>query len=495
MSDKKKSDPFDIKTFVKKNKKANSNDKTSTNNSHKIPIPKTEEKNYYDILNVSKNATQDEIKKSWKKYILKNHPDRGGTVEKTKELNEAYDILSDKNKRDKYDDIGIAGIKLEKEISQMDPLLYRHNGLIKITDLRLTLEELYNGTEITRNISRTYFCRSCKGNGYLNCIRTDYICIKCNGTGTKTPNSYYDQVEICTECQATGKKVIIDTDKNSIKCKDCTNDSKSKKEKKDILIKIPRGEYGNTQIVIRSEGNEYDYKFKGDILVNIQQIEHPNYRRIMNNLFITINVSLADILCGLDSKITTLDGGIMNLKTKIGTTFSPKLRFTQKNKGMPYKNIDDNEYKFGDMIITFKLEIPSNYFLGNDATKYKKLREILTINKSHVTKSLKETKTTPEKDVYYINESSSGKNISPLSLDDLYSMYNKMPNIYNSETGKCFKQYDNNVEHDDEDLFYDDDLSDDGNDGNDHHSSETSDLEKDGLEALFKLFKSGVKLF
>lgn len=343
-------------------------------------------KDFYKLLGVNKNAGDDEIKKSYRKLAMKHHPDRGGDPETFKEISHAYNILSDKNKRNIYDQAGEEGLKQGAGMGGGDPFSMfeqmfgesggfpggfpggfqfnmggghnrtnRNNSNPEIKHLNLTLEELYAGKKMKFNINRSV----------LNPAKKNMIkdCDNCDGTGIETIVQRMGPIvqQMQTTCRVCGGK-------GKIIGSDCLL-----QDTKRVVIDIEAGSCHGEKIIAKEMGNFNSSTMKNDDLVFIiQEKEHDIYKRMENDLIIGLDIELVDALTGFAFVFKHLDGEEFIINSD--SIIKPDDVKVIKNKGMPFNRGRD---VFGDLIIKFNIIYPNN--IQNNV--YDKLRESLPKSK------------------------------------------------------------------------------------------------------------------
>lgn len=305
---------------------------------------------YYDLLGVKKSASESEIKKAFRKLALKWHPDKNpnnrDTAEKKfKEINEAYQILSDGDKRKVYDKYGKEGLKeqgmgfnpqdmggISEILKQMfgDGLFGGMGGMSGrnrdpasqippvTTHQQVSLEDIYKGTTLTIHIERYTLCDPCNATG--NSDGMDHDCQKCNGDGyvvqIQRMGPIIQQIKAhCKECNGKG------TTGNVKKCKHCNGNSANKGKHK-ITFSIPKGINNGQVIEIQNQGNHIPEKHRStyersSVRIIIKTKPHKvfkrgnvvvNRRKDQSHLFVSLNITLAEALCGFQKTIRYLDG-------------------------------------------------------------------------------------------------------------------------------------------------------------------------------------------
>ena len=330
-----------------------------------------EKRDYYEVLGVGKNATADEIKKAYRKLAVKYHPDKnpGDKVaeEKFKEAAEAFSVLSDADKRAKYDQFGHAGVdgaapdfsggfgNLNDILNdlfgggfggfsgfggfggfgggrgqQSQPKVFRGRD-IRVR-VKLTLEEIAKGVEKEISIEKSVPCSACGGKGAKNSSDVR-ICPACNGTGQvqRVVNSFLGQTiaySTCQQCGGEGKII-------SNPCSTCGGTGLVRK-RETIKVKIPAGVEAGMQLTLKGEGHAAKNNgINGDLLVVIEEQEHPTLKREGNNLFYTKIISIPEAILGGEVEIPCLDG-TYRMKVDAGTQSGTMVRL--RGKGLPSIN-------------------------------------------------------------------------------------------------------------------------------------------------------------
>ncbi len=330
-------------------------------------------KDYYKILGVSRNATEEEIKIAYRKLALKYHPDRnpGDKVaeEKFKEINEAYEVLKNPEKRAMYDRYGTTDFGNGGNFSDFDFSASRIfeeffgdgspfeeffgggrrksrgiNGEDLKYELEIEFEEAIFGCEKKIKIPRLEVCHFCNGTGAKdqNSIIT---CPYCKGTGNiRISQGFFSISKTCDHCGGTGK-IIKEF------CPKCRGRRRIVKE--DVVkVEIPAGVNTGNRLRLRHKGNSgLDGGRPGDLYIDIVVKEHPIFKRDGYNLICEIPVSFSKLALGCEIEIPTLKGK-EKIKIPAGTP-SGKV-FVLKGKGVPVIN----SYRKGDLIVRVNVEIP-----------------------------------------------------------------------------------------------------------------------------------------
>ena len=341
---------------------------------------------YYDILNIKKEATIDEIKKAYKKLALKWHPDKNKNnkdeaEKKFKEISEAYQVLSDKEKKTIYDEYGKNGLNNNHNVD-MDDIMRQFSSVFgnnmgmnmgmgmgmnmkntnNISDIKFikefTLEELYNGIIIEEEIERDNLCNKCNNTGSKNGKKDK--CNNCKGCGMITETLVRGPMiqqmrKKCNICSGSGVNI-----KNP--CNDCSGKGVIK-EKIKLKFNVKPGLYTDKIVKVKNEGNEKKNKKRTDVLMIIKEKQHEKYKRMFiikghknvdpADLLLEYNIKLVDSLCGFKHKFNHLS------EKKIDIMYDKILKDNDiiiiPNYGMPKLN---NNKKYGNLYLIIKIEYP-----------------------------------------------------------------------------------------------------------------------------------------
>lgn len=331
-------------------------------------------RDYYEVLGVQQSATDDEVKKAFRNLARKYHPDvnkEDGAEEKFKEINEAYEVLSDRQKRATYDRFGHAGMSgaganpfegfggvggfsdiFEQFFGGMAGQANRRTSVQKGADIKttltLTFEEAIFGTEKEIEITRYDTCARCKGNRSEPGSETTK-CPNCNGSGEirRVQNSILGQfvnVTMCDRCRGEGR--IITTP-----CKECRGDGKVRVSKR-LMIKVPAGIDANSQIRYSGEGEAGPRgTLPGNLFVGIIIKDHPYFKRRDNDILLELPVSVWQATLGDKLEVPTVDG-MVEVEIKPGTQNGELIRL--REKGVPFLRQNGR----GDQLILIKVVIP-----------------------------------------------------------------------------------------------------------------------------------------
>lgn len=329
---------------------------------------------YYDLLGVKPNCSQDDLKKAYRKLALKYHPDKNPSEgERFKAISQAYDVLSNEEKRRMYD---MGGEKAIKEggggpgHSPMDifDMFFnmggssRRQGPRKGKDLNfilaVTLEELYNGSTRKLKVNRKEICSACKGSGSKNPNHGPETCKTCNGTGTQVRiqrlgSSFVQQIQsICSDCNGQGEK-IADKDR----CRTCDG-QKVVKNSKVIEVHVDKGMADGQRITFSGEADQDPSYEAGDVVAVLEQKDHEVFKRVNHiNLTMNMKITLTEALCGFQKVITTLDNRSLLITVFPGEVIKHGAIKYIMGEGMPtYKN----PFEKGKLIIQFQVDFPQN---------------------------------------------------------------------------------------------------------------------------------------
>lgn len=308
-------------------------------------------RNYYEILGVTRTATEAEIKKAYRKMAVQHHPDKNPddhtAEDKFKEAAEAYAILSDAQKRAAYDrfghsGVGAGGAGFDPGFSNIEGIFdmfgfgdmfggrtSRRSTVQRGSDLRydleITLEEAAAGKEEKLRIPRLEKCEPCNGSGAEKGTSPE-TCITCGGAGqTRYQQGFFSVMRTCPNCQGNGR--IIRTP-----CKQCNGQGRLEKERS-LEIKIPAGVETGSRLRVSGEGEGgVNGGPSGDLYVVIHVREHENFERQGANLYSAVPVTFAQAALGSEINVRTLDGE-ENLKIPAGTQTGTVFRL--KSHGMP----------------------------------------------------------------------------------------------------------------------------------------------------------------
>ena len=350
-----------------------------------------EKRDYYEVLGVDRKATPDEIKKAYRKMAIKYHPDKNpgdkAAEEKFKEAAEAYDVLSNPEKREKYDQFGHSmgpqgfggmgggggfggGMSMEDIFAQFGDIFgggafggfggfggatggrrsrprQRRGSDLRIR-VKLTLEEIANGVQKTLKIPTFVKCEHCKGTGAKDGVAFA-TCNTCHGTGRvtrvqQTPFGAMQSEAVCPDCEGEGK-VITE------RCSYCKGQGVERREQQ-VSFNIPAGVSDGMVLTLRGRGNAPVHGgVNGDLLVVIEEVKHPELIRDGNDVIYNLMLDVATATLGGTADVPTI-GGRARLKIAPGTQPGKVLRL--RGKGLP------SDQGQGDELVNVMVYIPEN---------------------------------------------------------------------------------------------------------------------------------------
>ena len=349
----------------------------------------SEKRDYYEVLGVKKDATADEIKKAYRKLAKENHPDLHpgdkACEERFKEVNEAYEVLSDEEKRKKYDQFGHAAFDPNAGYGaggfgggfggfgdfgdlgdifgsfgdifgfggggaqRSNPNAPRKGDNIR-SSVSISFEEAAFGCEKEITIGRVEQCPDCKGTG-CQPGTTPEVCPDCKGTGTvrttqRTPFGMVQSTGACPKCKGTGK--IIHQP-----CKTCRGMGMIRRQHK-VKVTIPAGIDDGQAISQRGKGNAgTNGGPAGDLLVSVIVRPHARFERDGNSVLLQQPISFAQAALGAEIEVPTLDG---NVKMTVPEGTQPGATFRLRGKGIPYLRGSGR----GDQFVTVDVVVPKN---------------------------------------------------------------------------------------------------------------------------------------
>ena len=323
----------------------------------------------YKALESEKTDAYDVIRKKYRKLAAKHHPDKpGGDKEKFQEIQNAWDIIGDKEKRDLYDKHGEEGVKQGGGpggggdiFSQMfgggrggGPSGPQKMKSVK-HEMKCTLEEIFNGKKTKIAINRERICAKCDGKGGKE--GAVQKCPKCRGRGMVMkmqqlgPGMYTQSQGPCDDCR--GKGEIID---EANKCKTC-NGKKVTKEKKVIEVDIDKGAPNGYKYTLHGEADESPGAEAGDVVILVNEQPHKQFKRKGADLLVERKVNLVDALTGVDFCINHLDGSQLRIKSTPGEVIKPDDLKTVIGKGLPFHK---RSFDFGNLYVKFTIVFPDS---------------------------------------------------------------------------------------------------------------------------------------
>lgn len=343
---------------------------------------------YYDVLGVARDSSKDDIRRAYKRLAVQMHPDKGGDPEKFKELAAAYEVLSDEDKRQRYDQLGDDmfqqaesggggggygpgfdpqsifeqffgggggfGGGFGSQPTHMKKRNHHH-------ELSVSLEDAYRGIHKSVKVSLTKICKRCKDQ-----------CYACQGRGTVTDMrrmGFFTQVmeRVCDSCSGSG----FVASKGKSGCKDCNGSGMLKEEHK-IEIDFPAGVATGNQVVFKGLGEQAvgDNETSGDLVFEVRVHPHAVFQRDGNNLMITVALTFAESVVGKEVRIPHFAGEFsVNTATEFGI-IQPDKRYVIRGKGMS---------NTGDLFMTFTVTYPSRKLNDKERADIRKLFKEVSI--------------------------------------------------------------------------------------------------------------------
>jgi len=347
-------------------------------------------RDYYEVLGVQKNASAEELKKAYRKLAMQYHPDRNpddkAAEEKFKEAAEAYEVLSDSQKKAKYDQFGHSGLKGGQDFhgfSDINDIFSNFSDIfggsaggsifdeffggggrsrgrgsqrqahgtpgndLRVT-LKLTLEEIASGTTKKIKIKKHSTCTSCKGTGAKD-PSSFTTCHVCNGAGEvrQVSRSIFGQfvnIQPCTNCNGTGKTI-------KSPCNKCSGDGRLYEEST-IKISVPAGVNDNSYMTLRGEGNAgKNGGPSGDIIVVFKELPHEFFVRENDDIIFELVLSYPEVVLGTDVEVPTLNG---KARLKIASGTQPGKFLRMRDKGIQHLN----SHGAGDQLVKINVHVP-----------------------------------------------------------------------------------------------------------------------------------------
>jgi len=324
-------------------------------------------KDYYQILGVDKNSSPEEIKKAYRKLALQYHPDKNPDNKeaeaKFKDIAEAYDILSDPSKKQKYD---LGGFNSFFQSAGSNPFSHfgandfwsdifnkknftNKKGQNLFVNVPITLQEMYLGAKREIKLRKYKKCAKCEGNGSLNGTSFQ-TCANCKGAGhiQKTRFQQFAQItttEQCDQCNGSGRMIFE-------VCESCIGKGATVYEES-VDVDIPKGTLPGMQMTVHGKGNEEPgATFPGDLLINIKEIVDPNFERQGTNVKVSKEISFLDACLGSSIDVKLPLGGSISLVIEAGTTHGTILQL--QGRGLYEFSMGST----GDFLVEIHIKIP-----------------------------------------------------------------------------------------------------------------------------------------
>lgn len=321
-------------------------------------------KDFYEILGVAKNATTEQISKSYRRLALKYHPDRNKDNEeasaKFKSIAEAYEVLSDEKKRREYDHFGSVGNDSRFHQVHINPFDMFGDifgdpfskgpakGQDIYKELHITLQEAYTGT--TKEVLAVMHteCKDCEGSG----VSSWEDCTMCNGSGRiqHSKGSFFISMT-CSKCNGGGRL-------SSVLCDSCGGTGKLDDKEKKHEIEIPAGIESGVNILLKNKGMWMHNGIPGDMVVKVLVSPHSLYEREGGDLFCLVPITYAQAINGHEMELPLLSGESCTLKIPPGTKSGSVIRLL--GKGMPHVVRQmQKDRPFGDLLVRLQVELPN----------------------------------------------------------------------------------------------------------------------------------------
>lgn len=336
-------------------------------------------KDYYEILGVSRSATVDEIKAAYRKLALKYHPDRNPgnkeAEEKFKEAAQAYEVLSDEQKRQRYDQFGPEGVQGmggagygqgsmnmddifesfgdifgsmfggggKRRAKATGPQPVRGHDLHK--DIDISLKEAFTGTKKDISYYHFFTCETCKGSGAKEGTKAQ-TCSTCHGAGQmQYQQGFFVYAQTCSECRGQGFEIPSP-------CPTCSGQSRTQKYDK-FAVTIPAGIFDGAELRISGKGDAGIFEGKsGDLFIKIRILPDPKFRRHDDDLICNVLLTYPQLVFGCQIEIESIDGTKQTIKIAKGTSVGEKIVVT--GKGFPHLKGKGS----GDLVAITQCDIP-----------------------------------------------------------------------------------------------------------------------------------------
>lgn len=320
-----------------------------------------QEEKYYKVLGIQRDASAGEIKKAFRKLSLEYHPDKnpGDEAARVKfvEISEAYDVLSDPEKRQLYDLGGEDGLKKQNQPASPFDMFFGGGGgggsrkgpNFKM-EFQVTLEELYNGAEKEFKVNRKVLCSKCRGTGAKG--GETIKCKKCKGQGVVMqlqqlgPGFNVQMQTTCESCNGRGNTF-------KVACPTCQG-KKQVMEEKVLNAIIERGMPNGHELVFERASEQNPDSIPGDVILVLKTDKHNTFTREGNDLHYTMTLSLKEALLGFKKTITHLDGRSIEIKRDVVTQYDYVMKVA--GEGMPHHGVPSDK---GTLYVRFKVNFPA----------------------------------------------------------------------------------------------------------------------------------------
>ncbi|KAF7414954.1 hypothetical protein HZH68_003443 [Vespula germanica] len=333
------------------------------------------ETTFYDVLGVKPDCSPEDLKKAYRKLALKYHPDKNPNEgERFKQISQAYEVLSNPEKKRIYDqggeqalkEGGMGGNGFSSPMDIFDMFFggafggrggrrRERKGQDVIHQLSVSLEELYNGTVRKLALQKNVICDKCEGiGGKKGSVEQ---CTSCHGSGMQVqiqqlgPGMLQHMQTMCSECKGQGERI-----NPRDRCKQCVG-RKTMRDRKILEVHVDPGMMDGQKIVFSGEGDQEPELEAGDIVILLEEKEHDVFKRSRNDLVMRMHLELVEALCGFQKIIRTLDGRDLVITSLPGTVTKHGDVKCVLNEGMP---IHKDPFTHGKLIIQFVVNFPKS---------------------------------------------------------------------------------------------------------------------------------------
>lgn len=370
-------------------------------------------KDLYEVLGISRNADDRDIKRAYRKMAVQHHPDKGGDEQKFKEVSEAYQILSDKDKRSSYDRFGYESVSGGSGMNPMDIFknifeggipgmsgVFDISGMmggnvggvftemmgeinnrqnkrnVRVENIGVSLDELYTGAQKSVVITTKSKCVDCSGNGYFK--NGKELCSECGGSKyliqtVQMGPMIQQSRRPCHVCNTRGYTI-----KKGYECKTC-NMTGCIDNKKRYNLNIRKGNVDGKDIQLKAKGDYIkELDIQGDLVIRLQEQPHNRFKRRNNDLFVEVEIELARALCGTTLKLEYLNKTYIYIN--IDKPIKPEHVMRVRGKGMPL--LTEKGVIYGDLLILFKILFPTT--ISNELRE--KLKSVFELKQEYLDK-------------------------------------------------------------------------------------------------------------